>query len=429
MNSAKGATIKKTARGVGSSCVTDFRAVKQVLFTGVMIFILLSANIAFSSNETSYSLPSEICKPGAKSYESSPPHRVGLLLFDAQEYLKKRQYSKAVTVLQRYIKNYPDRDHGLLEFTLGNALYLSGKKKEALESYLAAVRLSACYGPAWVNLGNTAYELGRYGLAADALERGFILGGEKNADMLYYAAVACIMSDQPGRAAGLLEKLVSGTYGNPSKQWLRTLLHVYIETDDNAKAEKLISRILTTYRDDPEVWKLLYSFEANRGNYQEAAVAMTIYSYLKELSREEEILLADLYASIGVPVQACKYYENAMAEGASVSEYERLAHSYFTAHEIEKARETLLKGLEKEPSARMWSMLGDILYLKEDYSGAYEAFQHSTKLNSEDGRSYLLMGYCAVQTGETEKAEDALKKASQFKKYKKTARNLMKFIQ
>jgi tetratricopeptide (TPR) repeat protein len=262
------------------------------------------------------------------------------VLYEAQQLIHRKEYEQAGRLLEKFIDKHPRQDHCYVEFTLGNALYFSGSKEASLAHYEAATALDSDYGPAWVNLGQLAYELKRYDLAAEALIKGFARAEdkEKDPDLLYYAAVAHMMAGRKEQAAPILEDLVAGKHGDPRKEWFHALLNVYLDLGREGEAESLLSRMIEKYGNEPETWKIAYTFEVSRQHYRMAAVALTIYSYLKPLTREEAILLGDLYAAVRIPVLACAYYEDAFASGASPEEYERLASAYLSAHRTEEAR-------------------------------------------------------------------------------------------
>ncbi len=351
-------------------------------------------------------------------------------LYEAQRLIRRKEYGQAAGSLEKFIDKHPGQDHCYLEFTLGNALYFSGRKEASLARYQAAVALDSGYGPAWVNLGQLAYELKRYDLAADALIKGFrrAEGKEKDPDLLYYAAVAYIMGGRKGQAAPILEALVAGKHGNPRKEWFHALMKVYLDLDREGDAEGLLNRMIDRYADEPETWKIAYEFEANRRHYKSAAIALTIYSYLKPLTREETVLLGDLYAAIKAPVVACAYYEKAFAPGASPEEYERLASAYLSAHRPDKARRTLTEALKKTPTATLWSLAGDLRYMEGDFDGAYHAFEQSARLDPKGGRAYLMMATCALQAHRNKEAAEALNKARGFPKQRKQAMRLLKYL-
>jgi tetratricopeptide (TPR) repeat protein len=354
------------------------------------------------------------------------PMRVQRILYKVQQQMKLEQNEEAGRTIREFLEKHPDQDHCLLEFCLGNVEYSLNKPAEALERFHEAVKLDPDYGPAWVNLGQVAFEQKRYGLAAEALVKAYEMSGENKTEYLYYAAVAHILNGNAGEAVGLLEPLVNTEGPPPDKEWFQTLLHAYLELDRETDAERLLARMLRFFATDPETWKLWYRFEANRDNYMGAAVAMTIYSYLAPLSREEQILLGDLYVAVDAPLVACEYYEAAMKAGAKPSEYERLASAYIAAHRPADARRVLERALRAEATAKLWTLLGDLLYMEEDYQGAWEAFRESTTLDRQNGRSHLMMGYCALKLGWKEKAVSALKKAADHPRQRKLAGRLLR---
>jgi tetratricopeptide (TPR) repeat protein len=366
-------------------------------------------------------------KGGGKDLTAGLSVGASRVVYEAQQLIEKEEYDKAIRILETYIERHADRNHCLLEFTLGNALYLAGDKESCLEHFQAAEEMNPAFAAAWVNLGQVAYDLKRYGLAARALTTGFEVAeeDEKDPDLLYYAAVAHILDGHQERAAPILEALVAGRHGNPAKEWFQALLNIYLDLNREKKAEALIDRMMQLYGDQPETWKLSYRFEASRENYRMAAVALTVYSYLTPLTREETILLGDLFATIGVPLLACIQYERALASGASPEEYERLASAYLAAHRPVQARQTLVEALKERATPTLWSLVGDMNYMEDDFEGAYHAFQESARLDPKGGRAYLMMGYCALQMDEEKLAADALEKAKGFPKQRKVAEELL----
>ncbi len=374
------------------------------------------------------SLPASGCGPGSSK---PPPHispRLGIVISRARKKMESGENGEGARFLREYLGKHPGRDHVLLEFMLGNALYNADRSGEALQAYRKAVHLDPCYGPAWVNLGQVAMERENYPLAAEALSRGYVLSGSENPEYLYYAAVAHVLDGRHDRAAQLLEPLLSKQTGPLNLDWARTLLHAYMELGRNARARALLDRMLSSFPDDPEVWRYAYRFEANRQNYEKAAVALTVLSYLADLTREELLLLGDLYAAVHVPKEASDLYEAALRDGASAQEYERLAAAYLASHRPEEARRTLRRALQDRPSPKLWSLLGELYSMEEDYPAAFRAFRESARLDGEGGRAHLMMGHCALQMGRKQEAVAALKKAADHPRYRDTARQLLEEV-
>ena len=339
-----------------------------VILTG---FLLCSLAVA-SAEDTAHNSPEghhaqrDVQNPekayfSARQKAAPIPLRVRRIIFKAERLMEAQAYEKAIALFQDYRREHPDQDHYLLAFIHGNALALSGNKQEALSRLQCAAEMAPGYGPAWINLGKVAFELEQYALAGKSLAAGFSCPGEKNPDLLYSAAVAFIMDGSPLKAEPLLEELVYNDDQKPPKPWFQALLSVYLDLNQAEKAEALIKQMMIHYEAAPETWKLYSQLEINRQRYKAAAVALTIYGYLNPLSREETILLADLYSAIKAYPKACDPYERAIAlKPGSPEEFERLASAYLAAHRPEQALSILLKALKNHPSPQLWSLLGDL---------------------------------------------------------------------
>jgi len=123
-----------------------------------------------------------------------------------------------------------------------------------------------------------------------------------------------------------------------------------------------------------------------------------------------------LYAVIGVPLKAAAYYERAYSADTEPvpAEYKKLASAWLAAHEPEAARATLQTALAAHPTTVLWALQGDVEYIARDFTAALSAFSNSTELDPEFGRGYLMMGYCALELGETEAARRHLSRAAEF---------------
>ena len=378
-----------------------------------------------ASADVPNSLPDAACAPGVGRRPPEIPPRLGIVLNQAQQRMGEGRNEDAVRLLQDYLRKNPQRDHVILEFLLGNALYALERPGEALDAYRKAVRLEPCYGPAWVNLGQAALEQEKYPLAAEAFVRGHALVRPENPEYLYYGAVAHVLDGRHEEAVVLLEALPGNLTGRPNPEWARTLLHAYMERGRNAQAEALLDRLLASFPDNPDFWRYAYRFEANRRNYEKAVVNLVVLGYLTELTREERLLLGDLYSAIHVPLAASEQYERALQDEASVSEVERLAFSYLAAHRAEVARRTLQQVVADRPSARLWLLLGEIRFMEEDYPGAFDAFRESARLDAAGGRAHLMTGYSALQMHRKADAVRALREAAKYPQHKEDARRLL----
>ena len=66
------------------------------------------------------------------------------------------------------------------------------------------------------------------------------------------------------------------------------------------------------------------------------------------------------------------------------------------------------RALEQEPTARLWSLYGDLNFMEENYEDAYEAYRKSAGMDPDGGRAFLMMAYCAMELGNKDDAKSQL---------------------
>ena len=372
------------------------------------------------------------------SEESSPlpaddlsrvPREVRRALLEARQLRQEGEYAKAAGVLQAWLQQHPDQDHHLLRFQIASNLSSAGRPEEALVHYQAAVALEPRHAPSWLNLGAVAYDCGRYDLAGEAFANGYKHSPSKSPEILYYAAAAFLVGGNPARAARLLADLTSGSHGQPKLDWYQALVSAYLKLDRTAEAAEALDGMLELCGEDPAAWFLAYQVAAGSGDWRRAAVALTVVGYLRPLSRQELLQLGDLCVAIDAPAWGCAHYEQVLADSGSTADYERLSSAYLAAHDPERALHVLRRGLEQQPSARLWSLLGDLQYMEGHYEESYQAFCEGADLAGTDGRAYLMMGYCLLELRRTEEAVTCLKQAATFPSQEEKAREMLKRAQ
>ncbi len=353
------------------------------------------------------------------------PGKVRRVLFQAQQRREAGESGEAVALLRTYLSKHPEEDHPLLRFYLASDLTLIGKQREALAQLQAAVDMDPTFAHAWLSLGEVAYDLCQYGLAGKAFANGYEYSPARHPGVLYYAAVSFLQAQEFDRALQLLTDLVSGNHGEPELDWYRALVSTCLDLNRTEQASRVADDMLRVHGDNPTAWKIVYQFAAAQGDYRRAAVALTVVGYLRPLRREELSQLGDLYVLIDVPVQACRYYEQARPDSSSPRDYERLSSAYIAAHDAERALHTLERALERKPTTRLWSLLADLYYMQEDYEESYRAFRECARLDTTRARAHLMMGYCALELGWVEEATQHLERSAAFPELEEVSRELL----
>ena len=410
-----------TERPAGSGAHGAAAALRGTCFAGLIVGAVLFG-VAVSCLRVG---AAEDKQANSQDPVSNLPLKARLALFKAQEKRDKGEYGEAAKILYDFLAKHPRDDNYLVRYSLALSYTDAGELAKALDHFQKCVTFDSTFAPAWMKLGETAFNLGSYRIASDAFMRGYALDERKSPDLLYYAATAYYLAGDAPRALPILKGLVSGERGAPRIEWFRTYLAACNDAKEIEMGREAASRLVTIFPGDPEAWRLIYQYYASVKEYREAAAALTVVGYLRPLSRDEARTLGDLYTAVGIPALASAQYEAALGEAGRTEDFERLASAYLASYNFDGALETLERAIEKEPTVRLWSLLGDLHLMERHYERAYEAYQRCAEMDSTRGRPDLMMGYCAYELGRIQDAVAHLERASSFPEQERTALDLL----
>jgi tetratricopeptide (TPR) repeat protein len=341
------------------------------------------------------------------------PRKIRKVVFRASVYGKRGDHGKAVDVLTEHLRDHPDQDHPLLRMHLAQNLADLGDVALAKEEYRKAVMLEPKLDRAWFGLADAAYELEDYALAGEAFARGYWTSPERPVETYYFAGASYLMADMPAEAFAIFDELVAGKLGSPQLPWYQGLVVAAARMEQPERADRGVAQMTRTFADDPEAWYLRYQHEAGKKEFRQAAIALNMVGLLRDLTEAEKKQLGDIYLVLGVPWLASREYRDAMADEATVEEVERLGSALVAAHETDLAVDLLAEAVVRHDTARLWSLLGDVHYLRQEYGPAKEAFARIAA-QDETGRAWLMQGYCALELGDKEAALDLLARATTY---------------
>jgi tetratricopeptide (TPR) repeat protein len=341
------------------------------------------------------------------------PRKIRKIAFRAATYGKRNQQRKAVDLLEGHLRDHPDQDHYLLRLHLAQNQSDLDLTEAAKENYARAVELEPRLDRGWFGLADAAYELEDFATAGRAFENGYRVSPERPVEVLYFSGASYLQAEMPAKSFEVFEQLVTGRSAMPQMKWYQGAVIAAARMGHPEAADPIVAQMIEIYAEDPEAWYLKYQHEAGKKDYEEATVALRLVGYLRELSESEQKQLGDLYLALGVPFLASESYASVVAEEGTVDEYERLGSALVAAHETDRALSVLQEALDEVESDRLWSLLGDIHYLRKEYAPARDAFGRIAA-DDESGRAWLMQGYCALELGEKEAALDLLARATDY---------------
>jgi tetratricopeptide (TPR) repeat protein len=360
---------------------------------------------------------------------SAPVRRA---LFRVQTLLRREGDDEALDVLLRYTADHPDQDHPLVEYYLGSLLQRRGDTAAALPHLRQATELDPSLWPAWRARGEVAYAEEQYAEAATCFAATHARQPEPPPELLHYEAASWILAQQPAKALPPLDELLSGRRGTPERAWYRAYVAACLDAGEPQRARAATDDLVERFPDDAGSWYLAYQQAAAATDWERAALYLEATGFLRPLTHLENRQLGDLYSSIGVPLTAARYYAAALA-GAPDSVrgdlYEQLAAAHLSARRHAEALEVLDRGLTAAPNARLWSLKGDVHYVKEEYDAAAAAFASAAELAPKHGRYHLMQGYCAWEMGQYETAAGHLRRAGRDSAYAETAARLLRHVE
>ncbi|MDX9835723.1 MAG: tetratricopeptide repeat protein [Desulfobulbus sp.] len=386
------------------------------------------------------------------------PSAVRLVLARIGPLMTAKDYVKASEIIQTALAKKETR-HPELFFALGNCLMLRGEQKAAIKAYTQAVTLDSGHSLAWLNLAKAYYEVRQYQEAGRCFARGYGADGGKQADTLYFSAAAYLMAGayseaitsfqqlfaahakaikpewrehyihalisggKSKQALPLIRELVAQATGDRKLQWQEILLAQYVQLRMHKEALGYSRELTDQQPGEARWWKALAHIQLSANHLEDAVATLTVYSYLKPLSREETRLLADLYLQAGIPVKAAPLYAQQLKSHPDAQVSLRLAMAYRQMDQADLALQTLESAKGKDTDPRLLMLQGELSYALNRYGLAADSYRQAARLRgSHQGQSWLMAGYAAMQGQDLGASREALTQAARFDKEKKAAR-------
>ncbi|MCG8684094.1 MAG: tetratricopeptide repeat protein [Desulfobacterales bacterium] len=297
--------------------------------------------------------------------------QAGINISRAQTFFGQGEITKAIATLESFVcpnatqKTSKGCAHPYLFFTLGNFYAALGKEtttntdiskanKKAVQNYKSALKASAEFSEAWINLAAVCHTEGLHNEAANAFEKGYLFEDTPKAVHLYYAAVCYFQANNSLKALELftmlerrhpdqitlawkevlvhvlfsldrhkdalfhIETLANNPWpdksGDRQKKWKEILVNQYLSLDMDKKALAYSKKLTRNDPLEPKWWKALSHVHLKHNQLKNGLSSLVVYSFLSPLTPDEKMLAADLYFSLNVPAKAADLYESLVTE-------------------------------------------------------------------------------------------------------------------
>lgn len=374
------------------------------------------------------------------------PVKTRITLAKAGRLVNKGELHKAITLLTtfqvesgcrstgegRKQEKMANCGHSEVSSLLGYCYLMEKMYEEAATALDLAVELDDTNSSAWLNLARTHYELHDYEKAAGAFKRTYDLYPEKNAELLYYGAVALLLDDKYQRSINLFEKILSDHPGQMQPEWRENLVHTLLRSNQPLRAIPHIKILTSAYEGEKRVqwqeillhqfmqlemvnealeyglalatdnpgecrwWKALATIYLQKGEYREALSALVIDGYLEPLDDKENKLVADLYLQLGVPGEAAPRYEQILTSNNDPRLLERLLFSLRQLGKTDEALTLMDKFAPQTKDPALLMQKADLLYERGSYKEAAKIYTKTAQKKGRQKKRALQMAEYAM---------------------------------
>lgn len=355
-------------------------------------------------------------KASENSDEEKLPYLAGQCVAQAEEMIREGKFVDAIARLTSFQKKQDGisaekaekkgYSHYYIDYMLGNALMMQVEKsgvgqqsidkksraglERAAHHYLQAVKKREDCAPAWLNLANCYYSMGRMAAASEGFVKGYTFSApeKRKAEYLYYGAMCRFQAggEENGKEAHTLFKqlmkhhpksislewlesyvtiLLSIKYdktalphihtlarkfqGKRQEQWQEILLNQYLTLKMEKEAIQYVNELIDSDPVNSKWWKARCHLYLNLNRLKPGLISLMVYGYLEPLTREEKSLMADLFLTLDMPSKAASIYESLLKTSFDDALAQRLIHAEQMSGRPEKAIVWVEQLLNNEP--------------------------------------------------------------------------------
>jgi tetratricopeptide (TPR) repeat protein len=269
---------------------------------------------------------------------------------------------------------------------------------------------------------------------AAALEEWFATAENPNSGAYYLLAVAYYQQELFDRALPPAERALE-LAEMPQESWLQLVLALRLQREQYRESVPLLEQLIALKPDNRNYWLQLSSIYGQVDDDYPRALAAMQAAYAAGVATEDADIrrLADLLVFNGVPYRGAETLAAAIADGRverDLPAYEKLANSWISAGEYDRALEPLEAAAERAPSGDLYVRLGEVHLQQERWEPAVAALERGIEKGelADRGKAELLIGVAMVNQERYEQARPWLQRASATPNHRNTARSYLQFI-
>ncbi len=337
-------------------------------------------------------------------------------LYKAQLLMHEKKFTEAETVIKNFMNSTQEVVNAKTYLMLGDTLYQSGKKKQALKVFSVGHATFPNNEFLCLNTGVALYQLGYYAEAGSHFEKTYSLQNPAKPELLFQAGSAYYQGEKFHESARVLKYLLAKNQ-NPQREWIRLTIHALIESKQSKQAESMLLRYLNQNPQEADYWKLLAKLNMDREKFFEAGAALEICYKLVTPSKSELESLASLYSYQEAPLLAATTLQRAYGDSPEPAQSIKIAALLASAGRIKQA----IDYLDKHAGTSSVTMeKGKLLFRDRRFNEAGTVFRQILKIKDEPEARFFL-ALCAWEQKDWKQAKEELKTIAALKVFKAKA--------
>jgi tetratricopeptide (TPR) repeat protein len=273
------------------------------------------------------------------------------------------------------------------------------------------------------------YEVGQLGKAARLFEKYYEMSKARDIKYLTYAAAAFYGAQNLKEAKRVFIRLIN-LVEKPESKWLESIVAICMEQKASKEALKYLERALSLYPMEKKYWNLMAAIYLDQANYNSAASALEIGTWVKPPDKENEWKhLIDLYNYLRLPLRSAKSIQKGLVQGGDNSgALIMVADAFARGMRVDEALAYIDSVLSNKPNFRLLLAKGRILYEARRNQAAIAVFDECLSMNPKAWEAYVMKGWAAWDQKDWKTAKRAFSMALSSKKFKAQAKEALEML-
>ena len=386
-----------------------------------------------------------LTSPSASEESPTLSQQVHKQLMEAQTLLEKKQYTKAVAVLQTVAvqKTLTPYETAIAQQTLGHAYVAIDKLDDAASAFRASLASQGFapqqargveYNLAQILIGAERYAEGAKVLEAWLAQERELKQEPKPEIFVLLAQVYAQLKRHPD-----VERHIRQAIRHTSEMredWYRLLLVAYFEQNKFQQAAAVLKQLVAQLPDTKTYWLQLSQVYHQTKKEPQAAAVLRLAHEMNILEGQEILQLVQYYWHLELPYTAARILEESLA-AKTVSQTSTHQDLLISCWLQAKAYQRALDAIDRFAQTASESQVGALIERKAEILAQLERWDESAQVLEaglhrgglpDTGRAYLRLGIAHHQSGKAVESKSTFRKAASYANVTKQAKQWLRMI-